>query len=220
MDYSEAFLKSELYRKYANQALSSFSASDVYTDLQAINACGVHELQAMDFLHRILQALQMNSSGYLAVADSAIATQASLQTISQRCNVAPTVSGGISDSTASFNARRRIGVKEITLDGSGEASNQELVAALSGYYGVIEMLGIWSDTADANTSFTFQDSDDAALTGGPAAFIVNIAASTVNTQLEGVVMHGANDNKALEVDITAGAASKVVVLLFRYWYET
>jgi hypothetical protein len=125
------------------------------------------------------------------------------------------------DSNAQLdNAQRRIGIEVITLVG-GALANTELVPALAGYYGVLKIKSIISDSAIAPLTCTFQDEDDNALTGlmGGVAE-VTLTANTVNTQLEDCILYKGTDNKALEVDLSGGGGVEVVTIQYEYWYET
>jgi len=131
------------------------------------------------------------------------------------------LSTGQTDATKVGNMHRRIGIKEMTMVG-GTLANQELVSGIASYYGVLLLAYVISDTS-GNVGLTFQDEDDAALTGlmGGVATVACVA-NTINESLEGAVLYKGTDNKALEVDVThdAGGGGEKVTLGYYYWWET
>lgn len=120
------------------------------------------------------------------------------------------------------NAELVLAIKDILLDGSGNASNEVLTTAVASYYDAIEIIGIICDQTDAATTFAFQDEDDTACDGNPVDHILSLVAATLNTQLQGMVFRAAAgvDNKDLEVDISGGPANGNVTIIYVNWKET
>jgi hypothetical protein len=123
--------------------------------------------------------------------------------------------------SAAINAAARIGIATATTAG-GAYPNLTLVPAVSGYYGVIKMIGVYGDLTDATTTVIFQDEDDNTLTGCPTAgFVLDITAYTRNQQLTNLIFYKGTDNKALEVDTSGyGAGANNIWFVYEYWYET
>lgn len=164
-----------------------------------------------------------NSSGQLTESNSA--SIVSQQAAFAGQTALPSVCALQTSSTIGANMHRRIGVKDITL-ANGVAANQVLVAALAGYYGVIELIGLYSSAAldGGDLTAAFQDEDDAALIGAPASMTLACIETAITKTIEGITLYSGVDNKALEVDIDSGGAAadnaKHVYLLYYYWYET
>lgn len=115
---------------------------------------------------------------------------------------------------------KRYGYANITLDGAGAASNQALMAAIAGYKACIEIRGICAPASEATTTVVFQDEDDTTMPGTQAAgYVLNLVASTINTQIQGLVSQ-APASKAVECDVSGGTAAGTLQIFFIYWYET
>lgn len=121
---------------------------------------------------------------------------------------------------AIIKSKRRIITVESALIG-GALSDVAILPALAGYYGVIELLGILSDTNIGALTLTFQDEDDAALIGLNGGVVeLNLTANVMNEQIKGAVLHKGDDNKALEVDYSGAAGIEKITLQCLGWYET
>ena len=118
----------------------------------------------------------------------------------------------------SLNKHHRFGVLGAMTLAAGVLNNHTLIAGIANYYACVRVWGLWSDTADTYT-LTFQDEDDVAAVGVPAALAVAVAANEV-TPLYGINMHAATDDDDLEVDVAGGAGIEELYLLYEYWYET
>ena len=129
---SDAIKNTDIYKTIAASGLSAISASDVYNAIQAIGSFdGDDIVEYTNFLIALWQLVEMNSSGLRTEANSA--TSQDYMEIGlysdQRAKFTPLTAGG--SLNAILNARKRLAVLDITLS-NGAASNQELVAAVSG----------------------------------------------------------------------------------------
>lgn len=128
--------------------------------------------------------------------------------------------GNMIDSNSSTKGIRRIITIESALIG-GALADVAILPALAGYYGVIEVIGIISDTNIGALTLTFQDEDDAALTGLNGGSVeLNLTANVMNEQIKGAVLYKGDDTKALEVDYSGAAGVEKVTLQCVGWYET
>lgn len=145
----------------------------------------------------------------------------------QMMDLEPRISGALSSVSSVFasNMRRKIAIIPAVLV-NGVLANVELVPALANYYGVIKIKGISCSAAinGDTVSMTFQDEDDVLLSGLAAGVDAPCAASKFNTELDGLILFGATDEKALEVDLDTGGGAgddgKIIVIELEYWYET
>lgn len=119
----------------------------------------------------------------------------------------------------SLYLHRRIGVLDVTSDGAGAFADQELVPALAGYKGRIEIIGILPASTDAATALTFEDGDATGLSGGLPNIAMNFTASTLNTQLKGLILYSMTANKNLRVDGSGYAAAAHLIFIYYYFYE-
>lgn len=163
-----------------------------------------------------------------------------VQTSDTRSNTSMTVPSKISRvglggaaSTPANNASLLITAIPIVLVG-GSLANVPVIPALAGFYGVINPFAIWGDTADVYT-LTFQDEDDVAL--HPQIMVANQIEIKGNNEIspfstthgaagdnsgsppKPVVLWGASDNKAIEVDVTGGAGTEELVLFVEYYWN-
>lgn len=158
------------------------------------------------------------SLGQQAVVENSAVTQLAYTDTIRRTVPGDTFNNlGSASASVRSNAYKQIAVKPITLDGAGEAADQVLTTAIATYTDCIELIGVCTNSSDANTVFAFQDEDDAALF--PFNFTLNLVASTFNDQFGGVFMASSAANKDIEVDITAGAALQEMAIFYRQWKE-
>ena len=109
---------------------------------------------------------------------------------------------------------------EVTLDGAGDALAQELVPALAGYFGVLEIHHIRTDFTDPSVDFEFIQAGGGTLLGG-GPYDLAFTVDKVNEDIHDTPMYIAAQtaNTALQVDITNGAAAGRVDIHYNYHYE-
>ena len=126
-------------------------------------------------------------------------------------------------SASSTKYVKRIAPLAIALDGAG-AGNGTVVAALASYTGCARLLGVWSPTADAATTFTFAIT--AGTLVGPTVFGLALVANAVTNfsgsggwglPISGTI--STDNNKAMTVAVAGGPASVSIYLLYEQWYE-
>lgn len=169
-----------------------------------------------------------DTSGATTVTEASAATIMSYTQAAARAvvNQSPSINtqdAGLEGGATQLQRNHRIGVKVITLDGAGAASDQELVPQLASYYGVLQIDNVITNFTDAATLLNFQDEDNTELLGQiTGGFSLNVTTNTMNTQISGTILTQATytDQKALEVDISGGGAAGKVIIYYTYWYET
>ena len=126
----------------------------------------------------------------------------------------------VNDMVGLFHGVLKTNTIEVTLDGGGDAANVELVPAIAGCFGVLEVHHIRASFTDPSVDFEFQDEDDGILLGG-GPYDLAFVTDSVNTGIHETTMYIAakTANKALEVDITNGAAAGRLDVHIHYWYE-
>lgn len=201
-------------------------------NLANISLLGAEELQRIGWLNNPIVDLLyiLNSSGVWVTKVNAAgySIDATLMgtyfdnhsTLNQHSYIS-----SIPPSSVSGSYRRRIAVKEFVLT-NGVYTDGELVAALASYYGVMKILGVYCSAAvDGNDmTLAFEDSDNNDLNGAPPSITAVVLPTAFTAALEGLIMYGGADNKALEVDIDTGGGvadnGKIIYIAFEYWYET
>ena len=117
------------------------------------------------------------------------------------------------------NNAKRIGRARVTADGAGAFAFESLVAALAGYYGVVEMLAIKADGIVAAGVLVYES--PAATPGLPAGETLPTLATNVWQEMRAIVTHATLvDNQAVGVRGTGWGAGRVIDLLWKYWDET
>ena len=115
-----------------------------------------------------------------------------------------------------FHLRKNI-VTLAAADGGGAVAATALVTGPAGYYPVIDSLLVYSTVADTFTA-TF-----AAVTGalvGPATHSITTVASTINRQLEDLLLYNLTDASGITVAITGATVGMVISFVVYYHYET
>ena len=136
--------------------------------------------------------------------------------------------GGLAynDATVSIYRQRRIGRKDITCTAGGDAAYTELVPAVAGYYGVLQILSLKTSIASAAATCSLTWESPAATPALPTAHVmpVPLAANVVYDNIGPLTVTHATlvDNQAIGVVLTDfGAPSAAIVHIeYLYWYET
>lgn len=151
---------------------------------------------------RVTEARMLNASAY------------ALQAMPDTVNV-------VSTEAAALLAQRRLGITLLTSDGAGAVAATELVPALAGMKGHLEILGIIGTDTDAASTWSFTTTTGPTRMTGCLStdFALNITASVVNTQLAQVRLRATVANEACRVAVTGYAASKTLYIYYRYWHE-
>lgn len=170
-------------------------------------------------------ALTGNSAtGTLPVTEASAATIAT-QNQYIYCGTLQAVPAGVATddfaggALKSFYRQRRIGIAMLTLAG-GVLAATELIAAVAGYYPVMKLKKIISDTTDTYTlTFTNNDGDALdGLIGGVGA--IACTANQATAALEDLVLYRVEEAKNIRVAISGGGGAEKITLEFEYWYET
>ena len=173
----------------------------------------------MDILYSVTSAgvwiARTNTSGQLTEANSS-----NLLAWNRYGNSKPTI--GTPSSTPGAEQHHKYAILQATLAG-GASANFPLLAALAGYFGVVKIIGILSNTTIAALTLTWEcPAGTAAL---PGTTVLSMTENIVNKALEGIIITGAgvdpnNDNDAIVVDISGGAGAEVITFILETWYET
>ena len=144
-------------------------------------------------------------------------------------NASDPIFGEITAGTAVQKHQKRIANVLLTSDGAGAVAATAVVPALAGYTCHARLIGVWADSTDAATTFTFAIAAGTIL--GPAVHVVATTANSV-TQFGAaaagqtgcpVYVRGtiaADDNKALTCAVAGYAATANLWVMLEYWYET
>lgn len=179
----------------------------------------VHILTVMDPLGALHNLV--NSSGEITtVAGSSISTNTSQTHRWSIGHEYPRISRWASSSAdlnGQLNQNREYGALGAMTLAGGALANHVLSAAIASYADVIELIGLWSDTADTYT-LEFDDEDGTDLLGLPIALDVEVAAGEV-TWLHRAAGWAAADNKDLRVSVSGGAGVEELFLIYELHRE-
>ena len=128
---------------------------------------------------------------------------------------------GITDMSKLSYLHTRMGFTEVQLS-AGVLPNVSLVPAAPGYYGVLCLCGLMSDTP-GTYQLTVQDEDDNDVDGGIGGRVDMVVSTAYVPEWERepvAFWKVGRDNKALEVDISGGAGAEKIGIYYKYHYET
>lgn len=129
---------------------------------------------------------------------------------------------GVSQPTTGQNdlvyKQPRIAYVAYTIQAGGGAPAQTFHTGPTGYYPVVRLKRIISDTTDATVTLTFSCATGT-LVGLPA-YTVALTASTVNTQLLDVLLYNLTDASAIACTPSNGTENQIIWIEYEYWSET